>query len=69
MPRVRDGRGSRISFSATTAIAKPGQPDLPVWNGSLKEGELASFRKDCREPPDLVKFFTRNICVVYFLFY
>ncbi len=39
-PRVRDGRGSRLVGElaeppATGAVAKPGQPDLPVWEWGL----------------------------------
>ncbi len=48
-PRVRDGRGSRLVGElaeppATTAIAKPGQPDLPVWEWSLVDGGRSKRR-------------------------
>jgi hypothetical protein len=58
-PRVRDGRGSRLVGElaeppATTAVAKPGQPDLPVWIGGLVGGGRIYLERGGREPPDLI---------------
>jgi hypothetical protein len=55
-PRVRDGRGSRLVGElaeppATTAVAKPGQPDLPVWKWGLVDRGGIDSVKSGREPP------------------